>query len=253
MQKLIIFCLFTALSLPTHAMKVLIDPGHGGNDNGAVKNKIREANLTLKISKYLADLIKNDSTMSYTMSRLKDRSLELKERKEIAHDKSADIFVSVHANASLSPRVRGVELYFQNVLPPDENSNFLAARENDGENELRGHRPSIYKGKFGDKDLAHLLDDMARANYMKESYEFAKVLKSEWRKNMGSGRVKIRQAPFYVVSTVNMPSLLVEVGYVTNRNEAKRLRSKRYQKRIAKTIYKALKAYQPTIKRNKTK
>lgn len=234
---------------PLLAMRVLIDPGHGGHDNGAVKNNIREANLTLRISNYLADYIKNDPEMTYALSRKKDKGLELKTRRIIAHNKKADIFVSIHANASLSRRARGVELYFQNVLPPDENSNFLAARENDNENELKGHRPSLYKKTFGDKDLSHILDDMAKDNYMKESYQFAATLKKSWRKNMGKKRVKIRQAPFYVVSTVNMPSLLVEVGYVTNTKEAKRLKSRRYQKRIAKTIYLALKDYQPALEK----
>ena len=229
------------------AFKILIDPGHGGHDHGAVKNKIREADLVLNIAKDLEKLIKNDPSIDYEISRRYDKALELKERKEHAHNAEADLFVSIHANASTSPRVRGVELYFQNILPPDENSNFLANRENKGEASQRGHRPSLFEHKTSNKDVVGILDDMMRANYIKESYEFAKGTKDVWKKEMNTRRVKIRQAPFYVVSTVNMPSLLIEIGYVTNKYEARRLRSRSYQSRIARSIYKAIQEYKNKV------
>lgn len=237
----LLLCLL--LNTPSWALSVLIDPGHGGADHGAVKNRLREASLTLSISKRLARLLEKDKDINYKLSRHNDRSLELKQRKEVAHKFNADLFVSIHANASLSPRLRGVELYFQNILPPDENSNYLANRENGGEYSQKGHRPSLYVEDLGKSDTAHILDDMSRANFIKESYLFAKTMERTWRKKMRSSRIRVKQAPFYVVSTVNMPSLLVEVGYVTNPYEARRLASKSYQNKIANTIYQAIKTY----------
>jgi N-acetylmuramoyl-L-alanine amidase len=242
-MKFLLYPLLLLFSLQALAFKVLVDPGHGGHDHGAVKNNLREADLVLNIAKDLVKLIEKDPSIDYEISRKHDKALELKDRKDHAHEAEADLFVSIHANASTSSRVRGVELYFQNILPPDENSNFLANRENKGEASQRGHRPSLFEHKTANKDVAGILDDMMRANYIKESYEFAVSTKEVWKKEMNTRRVKVRQAPFYVVSSVNMPSLLIEIGYVTNRYEAKRLRSRSYQRKIARSIYKAIKEY----------
>lgn len=225
-------------------MHVLIDPGHGGHDHGAQSQGIREADVTLKIAKRLFKLLEKDKNIQYSTTRTYDKDLELQDRSDKAHDTKADLFVSIHANASLNPRARGTEIYIQNILPSDQYSFFLANRENQGEASKRGTRPSLLDSSKYKADVVGIVDDINRNHFIAKSYELAKVFESRWKKDMKVRKVRMRQAPFFVVSSVNMPSILLEVGYLTNAKEAKNLRSSWYQQKVAKSIYNALRDYQ---------
>ena len=230
------------------ALHVLIDPGHGGDDHGARTSEAREAEITLKIAKQLTKILDKQELIRYSITRRYDTSVELQKRSELAHAAGADIYVSIHANASLNPRARGPEIYIQNVLPSDQYSFFLASRENNEEISQRGTRPSFLNDSRYSSDIIGIVDDIQRHYYIEKSYELARVFEQRWKQDLGHKRVRMRQAPFFVVSAVNMPSLLLEVGYLTNPQEAKQLRSLWYQKKIAQSIYAALLDYQALLR-----
>ncbi|MAF92521.1 MAG: N-acetylmuramoyl-L-alanine amidase [Bdellovibrionota bacterium] len=235
---------FLMISESAFSMRVLIDPGHGGHDNGAQSQGLREADVTLKIAKRLFKLLDKDKNIQYSTTRTYDKNLELQDRSDKAHQEEADLFISIHANASLNPRARGTEIYIQNILPSDQYSFFLANRENNGEASQRGTRPSLLDKSKYKADVVGIVDDINRNHFIEKSYDLAKVFEKRWKKDMKVRRVRMRQAPFFVVSSVNMPSILLEVGYLTNPKEAKHLNTSWYQQKVAKTIYQALRDYQ---------
>lgn len=228
------------ISLWGQTIKIMIDPGHGGVDNGAVHNGIREANLTLTVSKKLYELLNNDPRFEVKLTRESTAIISLEDRANSANQWMPDLFLSIHANSSPDIRARGSEFYFQNTLPADQFSLFLASKENN--DETKGSRPTQFAHKYKG-NIGHILDDMYRNHYIEESHNFARHLKQTWMEELGGKKPKIRQAPFYVVSSINTPSLLVELGYLTHPSEVKRLKSNYYQNRIAKTLYNALKKY----------
>src|ERR1035437_6359211 len=127
--KLMIAALFP-VSVHANTLNVMIDPGHGGRDHGAVKNGILEANITLKVGLKLFDLLKKDRRFHVQLTRSNDDSISLYRRAQMAKSKKADVFLSVHVNSSPDLHAKGAEFYFQNQLPPDQESMFLAHREN---------------------------------------------------------------------------------------------------------------------------
>mgnify|MGYP001577243627 CR=1 FL=1 len=108
---------------------VVIDPGHGGNDGGAKSDDAKESAIALSVSKLLADALKNDGRFEVKMTRTRDEFVTLEDRAEFANHAKADLFISIHTNWSEDPKARGKEIYFQNQLPPDEESLYLASRE----------------------------------------------------------------------------------------------------------------------------
>ena len=234
----VLFVLFFA-SLHVHAgpMKVVIDPGHGGTDAGAVSDQVKEANITLDISKKVSQLLKNDSDFEVVLTRNADRIVPLFERSEIAKKAKADIFISIHANSSTDLSAKGAEIYFQSQMPPDEESLFLASRENGVEN----HQASSDDAPKG--DLAVIVDDLKKNEDVYNSQIFAETVINQWKKKLPIRHEPIRQGPFHVLVSVPMPSVLIEVGFVTNRKELEKLKSPNHQSVIADIIYKSIKNY----------
>jgi N-acetylmuramoyl-L-alanine amidase len=219
-----------------NTLSVLIDPGHGGSDSGAVHGDAREAEIALKVGAFLHELLEKDPQFKSRMTRTGDQPLSLEER--VAKiDKETDVFVSIHANASTDRRVRGFEIYFQNHLPPDEDALFLAAQENklaQVENKTEDTAKS--------SDVASILDDLKRQNRIVNSFSLSKSLYSHWEPQKKDPNA-IKQAPFHVVSKPAVPAVLVELGYVTNSNDAEKLVNNEYQKTLASRIHQGLRAF----------
>src|SRR5690606_9647077 len=151
---------FLSQSLFAAPFKVVVDPGHGGTDAGAVGKQnstdIKESTITLAISKLLANRFKQDSNIEVILTRESDSSLNLNQRSKIAKQSKADLFISVHANSSTDISAKGAEVYFQSQMPPDEESLFLASRENEGHvHEIGDDVPS--------GDLAIIIDDIKKS------------------------------------------------------------------------------------------
>lgn len=235
-----LLCLCSSGFAATHSLKIVVDPGHGGVDDGAVRGKIREADIALQISNELASQLRSHSH-TVVMTRQNDKAVSLKQRTQIAENEKADLYISIHANASDDPRAKGVEFYFQNTLPADEEAAFLANKENQANAADPDHQ-------IGESDVSQILADLQRNYKLQSSFEFLKTLTGTWAFNKETRRNQtIRQAPFYVISQTTMPSVLVEVGFVSHKSEAQLLLQKAHQREIATQIAQAVEQYKEDI------
>jgi N-acetylmuramoyl-L-alanine amidase len=222
-------------------LHVILDPGHGGSDNGAVRDDIKESEIVLKVAQRLAALLKKDKRFKVTLTREKDEFKNLYERTNLARETGGEVFLSIHANSNLSEKAKGAEIYFQNQMPPDEESRFLASRENIGiENSS-----SVKK----DGDIHNIVEDLRRSYFTHLSFGLARQIRSSWGKIGKSPQ--IRQGPFHVLYEVSMPSALVELGFVTNPEEAQWLAKADTHRTLAEILYHGLVEYKERLDKKK--
>ncbi len=249
-----IFILSVALGcdLSQAALNVVVDPGHGGTDTGAVYGKAREAEISLSVAQELKKLLSANSQFEASMTRTQNQNVSLQDRVEIAEKTNADLFISIHTNASPDYRARGVEFYFQNQLPPDEESLFLANSENQAIKEMKNNVADDFTKKG---DVLAIVEDLKRRTKMHQSHILSKKLLASWAASPQIGYnghkegSTIRQAPFFVISKTNVPSVLVELGFISNPKEAERLVKPAVQKEIAQRIYQGILSYKEMIDR----
>ncbi len=236
-------------------LHVMLDPGHGGADAGASRGALKESVIALKVAQQVSELLKKDARFKVSMTRVTDRKVSLSRRTRLAEDFKADLFVSIHLNSSPDPRVRGTEIYFQNQLPADEEALFLVGREHEHESadeaeEGSSKTPSKSEPLSTRTDLKRILEDLDRNHRIQTSSELGKTLLGAWLEaQLGhkAGTRSIRQAPFHVVSNINIPSVLVELGYVSNPQEGARLASADHQKELARALYEGLVKFKETV------
>ncbi len=243
--SLILILLFFTQS--SNALHIIVDPGHGGSDNGAIYFGKREADITLQVAQELTHLIRQNEQFQVTLTRTDDLQLSLEQRVEYASQKNADLFVSLHANAANTSKAKGVQVYFQNSLPPDEDALFLANIENkyttkDQHLNQSQHEPSKKA------DIQLIVEDLQRQNRLHLSFRLAQKLATTWMRENS-----IKQAPFHVITKNHMPAVLIEMGFLSNPDEAKKLSQPGYQKDIAKKIYTAILQYKDSVDKSPTK
>lgn len=219
--------------------RVVIDPGHGGKDPGAIgPNGLLEKDVVLEIAKKLGKMLRERYDMEVIFTRERDVFVPLEERAAIANSKGADLFISIHTNASRKRNVKGIETYILNWTT-DEESMKVAAREN---------AISFSKMKKAQSELQMILQDLARDNKKDESMRLAHnvqvsmvdALKQDYNEVIDLG---VKQALFYVLVGAEMPSILVETSFISNHEEERRLSSRRYKERIAQAIADGVKDY----------
>lgn len=217
---------------------IMIDPGHGGKDPGAVANGLREKDINLRFAKMLGGLLKEKGfNIHYT--REDDTFIRLEQRTAMANVKKADLFISVHCNANRSRSVHGLETYSLNLAKSDAAVR-IAAREN-----------AVDPRSIS--DLQFILTDLMVNSKIKESGDLASDVqlstvnrvRQKWNVNSHG----TREAPFYVLMGAKMPSILVELGYITNKTESKRLNSDEYLRYLARGIVDGVMAYKSKIER----
>jgi len=226
---------------------IIIDAGHGGRDPGAVNpwTKLNEKDVNLAVSLKLAKMIEERTNYLPLLIRDTDEWITLKRRAEIANQFEANqsLFISIHCNASKNRSATGVETYIFSLEATDRMAARLAARENAGEiidpldfilNDLyhRGNRPYSWKAAW--QIQSALVEDLNMCD----------------RNANGANDKCVKQAPFSVLANTNMPSVLVELGFITNKNEGKKLGNPKFQQRIAESLLKAILAYDRTVKMN---
>lgn len=228
--------LFLALFPATNALafKVTVDPGHGGIDGGAVRAGLREADLVLKVALRLKERLQSEPGLEIHMTRESDQALTLEERVKLAETEGSDLFISLHANAAPDERARGLEFFFQNSLPPDEDALFLANLENQSQN--LSEDIDVDPTRRG--DVAAIVEDLHRQSRILSSLDFTRRLSDAWKDQKRPPAIK--QAPFHVVSKTKMPSVLVEIGFLTHPSESKRLKTATYQDEIADRLKEAI-------------
>lgn len=222
---------------PLTVKTIVIDPGHGGKDPGAIgKRGLREKDITLKVSKMLKkELAKKLKSTKIILTRTKDVYIPLDERTAIANMKGADIFVSIHVNASVNRKATGVETYYLDYAH-DKEAMKVASRENFATTEEM------------DDVLQFILKDLRRSGNRIESSTLAtdiqinlsSILKKKYRGIKSNG---VKGAPFYVLVNSNMPSILVEISFISNPRDEKRLRDDNYLQEIVKGISSGLLSY----------
>jgi len=225
-----------AKQLSLGVKRIVIDPGHGGRDYGA-PGYIRgthEKDITLRIAKKLALKIKKTLKCEVFLTRTKDRFLTLEERTAIANTKNADLFISLHTNASRDRRAYGIETYFLNLATDDE-----AIRVAAWENATSTKNIS---------DLQSILIDLMQNAKINESSRLATHVQDSVHKNMRKNynRIKnkgVKQAPFYVLLGAQMPAILIETAFISNSRECKRLTNSVYQGRLCDSIIIGIKNY----------
>ena len=237
---------------------IVLDPGHGGHDIGASNDEAMESEIALKITKLVGDRLEK-AGLKVIYTREKDESVSLEKRALIANRAKADLFVSIHLNSSTDARAHGKEFYFQNQVPADEESLFLANRENHepASQDLNNDRVALAGLRQAEAsrlpevsiensrvrhDVKSILEDLDRSARVKFSSELAIQLNNEWNKAAPLAGVSktssrsIRQAPFFLVSHVAMPSVLVEVGFLSHKREGARLKQEAYQTALADSL-----------------
>lgn len=225
-----------AKQLALGVRRVVIDPGHGGKDPGAVgyDKRILEKNVTLEVSRRLARLIRQRLGCEAILTRDTDVFLSLEERTAIANTKSADIFISIHANASRNRRACGVETYFLNLATDDE-AILVAAREN-------------ATSTKNISDLEAILNDLMKNAKVSESSRLAghvqetlvRTLKPRYKGIKDNG---VKQAPFYVLLGAEMPCILVEIAFISHPEECRRLNTTGYQEDVVDGIVTGIQKY----------
>lgn len=219
--------------------RIVIDPGHGGKDPGASAFGMQEKDIVLQIAKKLAIKLKQELGSEVILTRTKDVFLSLEERTAIANTSGADLFISLHLNAHPSEKVHGFETYYLN-LSTDPEAIRVAALEN----ATSTHQLS---------DLQGILSDIMKNSKIDESSRLARQVQEALSSGLASRnfpQVKslgVKQAPFYVLIGAEMPAILIELGFISNKTDANHIKKESYQDALSAEIVQGLQKYIRTI------
>ncbi len=227
-----------ASSTPRGVRTIVIDPGHGGLEVGARgKFGTLEKDISLAISLKLKALIERNLVHHVELTRDKDIDVSLENRAAIANNHRSEVFISVHANSSFRRNANGSETFFLSLNATDEEARRLAYLEN---NATEIEKPLAEQNK---DEIMMILWDMAQSAYLKQSQRLAEIIQDELNSLLGTANRGIKQAPFKVLTGVACPAVLVEVAFISNPDEEKKLATDEFQQKIAAAIYSGLVRY----------
>ena len=217
---------------------IVIDPGHGGKDSGAVGiNKRLEKDITLKVGLLLKNKFSQLDNFDVILTRNDDVYLKLRERTEVAKKFNADIFISLHADSNRNRRTRGISLYTLSEKASDKEAAALARREN----------RSDFLGNVNlsseSSEVTNILIDLTKRETLNQSSHLVNFLIKEFKNDMNLLRRAHRFAGFTVLKSLDIPSVLIEMGYLSNIKDSRLLIDKNYQNKITDDILKAIKKY----------
>lgn len=226
--------------------RILVDPGHGGNDPGASRKGLQEKDIVLDIARRVAKLLNGTEAFEARLSRDGDRLVPLRKRFVAAEEFDADAFVSIHVNASKTRTAFGVEVFFLSLGgASDEASKELAMLENEADPEYVVEEDSLLQGIPFSFDLRQS-DTILRSSRLAES-----VLGSFEKSDLAASR-GVKQAGFAVLKSFQVPSILVETGFISNPDEARRLKDPQHRERLAACIVSGVTAYFEKFARART-
>lgn len=235
-----------ALAAREPALTIVLDPGHGGEQEGALAaDGAKEKDLALDITRRIAARLKRLGA-KVVLTRTGDISVPLANRAAIATAIRADLFLSVHLNSMPSAEQRrhshGVETYFLSADATDTHASAVAARENAdrlaGEPEPDPNDP-----------VAGILDDLQDAASLQASSRLAYSIHEKLVGRLRAEDRGVKQAPFYVLAGARMPAVLLEVGFISHRDEVRKLRSREYQDRIADAVAEGIRSFRAETRR----
>lgn len=213
--------------------KIVIDPGHGGKDPGAMAFGLKEKDIVLKISRKIANILKTNNRYEVILTRNKDVFIPLEERTAIANKTKSDLFISIHVNAHSDQASGGIETYFLN-LATDASAMRVAALENATSTHSIG-------------ELQDILSSLMKNAKVDESSRLARFVQTNLVSGFGRANklrdLGVKQAPFYVLIGAEMPAILAEIAFITNPSEAKLLQNEQYLDKIAEQLAAGIAAY----------
>ena len=226
--------------------KIVLDPGHGGDDPGAQGFAVEKA-MTLDIARRLATLLRQRLGAEVVLTRERDETLPLKERTARANAEGADLFVSIHANANPTGRLRGIETYYL-----DNSTDHATLRLAKLENGLDLLRP-----KNGEANLRYILSDLVQVGKLDQSVRLARGVQRGLvthlrRRYPGVVDLGVKRGPFYVLVGAYMPCVLVETAFLTHPVEGRRLAREDYRADVAQGLYTGIAGFVADVSRRRT-
>lgn len=228
---------------------IVIDPGHGGKDPGTMGTKRYnkyEKDIALSISLILGEFISNAfPELNVIYTRKKDFFLDLNERTEIANKSNSDLFISIHCDGFTNSEASGASVFVMGMSKLKANLD-VAMRENSAIY-LEDNYKKKYEGFDPNSIESYIVFNLMQNTYLEQSLEFAKEIDLEFSTRANRKSRGVKQAPFYVISRTNMPSVLIECGFLTNPDEEDYLHSEEGKNHIASAIFRAFKSYKYSV------
>lgn len=232
-----------AISSVTHAQKfkVVLDPGHGGKDFGAVRSNYVEKKIVLDVALRVGKILEKEKSIDIVYTRKSDVFIELKRRSQIANEEKADIFVSIHANAATSSDASGTETFVMGNSKTA--SNLEVAKKENAVITLEDDYKTSYAGFDPNKPESLIGLTLVQEQYIAQSIELASKIQGKFTNELKRKNRGVKQGPFWVLHGAFMPSILIELGFVSNPEEGAYLNSDDGREELARSIANAILDY----------
>lgn len=253
--SLLIILLAMVVSTSAKDFTVVIDAGHGGKDPGALSanKKIREKDITLKVALMVGEAIaKIHSEVKVLYTRKTDVFVGLNDRARIANRAEADLFISIHTNAAKNRSAKGAETYILGIEEERTERNLDIAKRENGVIFLEDNHEKQYANFNPNSPESYIIFEYMQSEFVKESIHMAQYVQENLTSEANRHDRGVRQAGFLVLHATSMPSVLVELGYISNNEEASYLASSNGQKRLSQCIIKAFDNYYTDLKKQST-
>lgn len=251
----LLYLLLTATTLSAKDFTVVIDAGHGGKDPGAISacKKYYEKNITLKVALAVGEEIKrNHPEVKILYTRDKDVFVGLNDRARMANKANADLFISIHTNAAKNRSAKGAETFTLGIEEARTEKSLEIAKRENGVILLEDNHEKTYANFNPNSPESYIIFEYMQSEYVKESIHIAQYVQENLCADAQRLDRGVRQAGFLVLNATSMPSILVELGYISNAEEAKYLASTNGQKKMSRCISEAFDKYYADLKKNNT-
>ncbi|HEX6902062.1 MAG TPA: N-acetylmuramoyl-L-alanine amidase [Thermoanaerobaculia bacterium] len=227
---------------------IVLDPGHGGSEVGAIgPSGIQEKELTLQIARELAGKLGSTLGVQVLLTRYDDSVINHDTRTAIANQNKADLFVSIHLNSSLGAGAHGTETYFLSPQASDKRAAQAAAAENLAQEQEPATSEPVATADSAAQDLQLILWDLAQSRHMAESQRLANLIQRELNQALQLKDRGVKQAPFRVLMGAAMPAVLVELGFISNPEEEKKLQDPAYRDQLLDALARAIGRYKALV------
>ncbi len=246
LSAIIVLSSFTGLEVTKYKIQtVVIDAGHGGKDPGCHGASTQEADVTLKVALELGRILKeNYPDIKVVYTRTTDKFVELHDRAALANKQNADLFISIHCNSG-PKKVSGTETFTMGLHSSEENLE-VAKRENSVILKEDNYQQK-YEGFDPNSPMAHILMANYQKAFMEQSIKFAGKIEKQFKTKLKKNSRGVKQAGLLVLWKTYMPSVLIEIGFLTNASDEKYMNNKTNRVYIASCVYRAFKEYKNEV------
>ena len=219
---------------------IVLDPGHGGKDPGAVgfSKKNFEKDIVLDVTHKLKKVLEDNLDVNVLLTREVDEFVSLQQRTQFANSNQADLFISIHCNAHRKEKIDGIEVFYLSTAITDDDR-AVEALENEVVYKFEGGEEAVRKYD----DLAFILADMAQSEHLEESYQLGMKLQSSLVGSTNGYDRGVKQANFYVLRGAFMPTVLIELGFMSNKEEEKKLIKSSYQDKLVDSMFQGIRDF----------